>query len=107
MTELSPPKPKPSDAPPASEPPPDLEDLRLPRPALRVGVIGGRKLGTTDGPPPWLPERLKNLFGLIGSELSRLQQSADYFDKTTPPLLRIVSGLADGADQIGARAALA
>src|SRR6266849_8153805 len=79
----------------------------LPLPALRVGVLGARKFGPNDGPPPaWLSERLKQLFGLIACELNCLQRSEAHFDKTDRPLVRVVAGLADGADQAGARAAL-
>src|SRR5438105_15942689 len=78
-----------------------------PRPAIRVGVVGARKFGPDDGPPPpWIPDRLKHVFGVIASELHCLQLSQAYFDKTERPLVRVLSGLADGADQVGARVAL-
>jgi hypothetical protein len=78
----------------------------LPRAAFRVGIVGSRELGSSSDAQDRLRDFLTQVFTFIACELHSLKNSEDYYDKKRKPLLRVVTGLAAGADQIAARAAL-
>jgi hypothetical protein len=81
----------------------------LPAPVIRVAVIGGRKLavnGKDEPPPDWLGQRIKHVLAVVAKELQCAQRAEAFYDQDARPRVRVVTGLADGADQMGALAAL-
>lgn len=73
--------------------------LQEPRLVLRVGVAGAIHLA--GGQRARLREKLAELFGALAAQLEALAPPAG-----PPPVLRLVSGLADGADQAAFEALL-
>ncbi len=80
---------------------------------LRVGVVGRRVLTTDEADPGAdnLAERLSEVYGVLTSQLESVGQPentgeiTDCYSNATP-ILRVVTGLADGADQLAARTLL-
>src|SRR5260370_25151873 len=90
---------------PVPDVPPAADVLRSPRLAIRVGVVGARNFGSNDAsPPPWLHDRLRDLFRLIACKLSDIQQSDSHYNQERP-LLRVVTGFADRSHPVRAPAA--
>jgi hypothetical protein len=74
-----------------------------PRLTLRVGVTGKRAV--TEDPAKDVRAALDNIFEALGKLLVDCRNAnLDFFSKDAP-LLRIISGMAEGADQIAAEAA--
>ena len=87
--------------------------LGKPNLVLRVGVVGRRVL-TTDKSKPiadHIPGRLFEVYSVLMSHLDSIGQLentgdiTDYYSNATP-ILRVVTGLDDGADQLAARTLL-
>ena len=88
----------------------DLRPVR-PRLAFRVGVIGSRHL--PQATLPAIETQVRAVLGLVRDEMSEAGRRPEarlvYADSHTGPLkpwLRILSPLANGADQLVARIAL-
>lgn len=80
------------------------DDLR-PRPMLRVGIVGHRSF--PDGGVADIAVTARRVMSDIARAVSRLVSEMRGRDAETPPLLQLVSPLAEGADRIGAHAARA
>lgn len=80
--------------------------LQRPRVSLSIGVAGKRDL---EGQSASVEQRLAEILGGIAGEMDsiRTDASSNYlalrFDLEAQPRLTLVSGLADGADQVAAR----
>jgi hypothetical protein len=77
-------------------------ELSLPRLVLRLGVIGQRKLSESSR----IDAALADVFNAIAAILTDIRAGSGLYLDTTPNL-RVISALADGADQIAATAAMA
>jgi len=73
---------------------------------LSVGITGHRAEALAEGNLPRLRERLRDMLALVAETCSALhERNRDCFSSDRV-ILRFVSALADGADQIGAELAL-
>lgn len=79
-------------------------DLR-PRPILRVGIVGHRSF--PDGGVADIAVTARRVMSDIARAVSRLVSEMPGHNAEAPPLLQLVSPLAEGADRIGAHAARA
>lgn len=72
-----------------------------PRPALvlRVGVVGNRKLDLDDSARAGLRQHVRGLFDSLRRLVATVGAEPHVY-APDPPVLRIVSGLADGADHV-------
>lgn len=71
-----------------------------PRLTLRVGITGKRFIPKSERKRVY--ESLAGVFGALGRFLIECRQKDSDFFSTQPPLLRIICGMAEGADQIAA-----
>lgn len=80
---------------------------RPPRPrlVLRVGITGKRAVPEEVSKD--VRTALDNVFKALGEVLVACRDANSKFVSDDPPLLRIISGMAEGADQIAAEAAIA
>ncbi len=75
-----------------------------PRLVLRVGVTGKRAIESSD--QKTIRSNLEDVFGALADFLVACRNKhPDVFDDRRRPLLRIISGMAEGADQLAAKIA--
>jgi hypothetical protein len=76
-----------------------------PRIAFRIGITGTRNL--PDAARAKLRPRLESLFDTIATAAQAARSDAAIHDTTAPPLLRLITPLAEGADRLVAEVAQA
>lgn len=97
---------------PGIQPQAPLTELQFPKLVLRLGVTGHRHLQPAGCAPEIAEERkavmhqtLTAVFQAVSDELAAIGEANPFFVKATPRI-RLVSSLADGADQLVVRAGL-
>jgi len=83
-----------------------VEFLALPSLVLRVGVTGHRALEASDDGIKALEQSIARIFSTFDESIRTAQSAVDKFSGE-PASLRILNGLAEGADQLAAEQALA
>lgn len=90
-----------------------LENPERPRPVLRIGFAGHRKIAPESR--SMLDERIEEVLRILGHRLAALCSGvsaeaggeipvASFFNTDGPPLMRLVTGLCEGADDAAAQA---
>jgi hypothetical protein len=80
--------------------------LPKPRMALQIGITGHRSNKLAPASRPAVEQALRTLYAMIGEAIGKIAlETQDRIYSTAAPLIRIVSGVAEGADRIAVAAA--
>lgn len=75
-----------------------------PRLTLRVGITGHRPNKLDAGAVPRLRQQLADVFAMIEQAAANIRKGSEAFYSDDPPAFRLISGLAEGADQMAVAA---
>ncbi len=80
--------------------------VKMPQAVFRIGVVGHRSDKLSAEISAALPSTLSTLFSTLNSQVhTTFKKTESMYDKQQPATIRLVSGLADGADLMAAEAA--